>query len=1223
MRRWLNVRKGLKVMVSSTIERRLAVVLYADAVGYSFETNVNEVATHKALTARFQVLEETFSRRGGTIIDRPGDAMLAEFKSVSGAMVGAIEAQDALRHLNATESPRLGFRIGINLGDIIVDGGNIYGDGVNITERIQRVALPGGVCVSEAFYCALNNTLQRRFTSCGEHILKNIERPVRIYRMRLEGQLAPSNADEQILVTVAVFRAINFDQVTENLDSEETHALVTRVDRVLSAAVSKHGGSVLSETAECYVTAFGASPRHEKAALSSVLASLNFLDEIAAIATGPFRKLAWAVGIDCSLAVVERFESAPRKVYGPAVTQATAIARRAETAGVFVTADIVESIAEKCDCLQIDPADSAAEKMQIWRVIGRSKGASNRQCEFVGRQTELLQLQSIVETAITTRRGCIVQITGEAGIGKTRLADELLSRAAARSLCVKVEFDKPVGVSNSHPTTAILGAFLGLDKCTHAEEVAKSLDDALSSGLLAADQLPFVYDALDLVLPTNLRGRYSLLDDEARKVGKRHVVSQIVAETARRGPLVIALEDAHLADYAEQAFLRTLAEIAVNQPIVLLLTVRTPAAQRDRSKRLPFGDSAIFSLHLGPLAHEACVEIAAQFSISGGAPVADCINRAGGNPLFLVQLLRHLSSRSGRKIPTTIFDVIKTRLDDLPTSEKTALQCIAVAGSRISHEMLQFTIGDDYSPDYLVESGLIHRAGDEWAFSHDLIRETTYQSIAPSRRREWHRRAAEWFDGRDRLRRAEHLEMADHPLAADAFWKASADQLQRFRYAEALDLADRGLANRGADQARFNLLQLKGQILFSMGLVGSATSVIEQAIEVADHDTQRVHAWLVLAKIYIALDRYDDALRYLDVAEGAAHSNRLELELAKVHHLRGNLYFPLGRVEECHREQAKALHHARASGCLETEASTLSGLGDAEYACGRMRSSHRHFLDCVGMASERGWLRTEAENRHMVASTAHYFMPLRESHSQGMAALELAVRIAHRRAELCCHSLLSVVSFDLGKWELAEASLEQGQTLARQLGARRFEPLNLTYLAKLRRRDGDWSAARSLVTEALKTSRVVGMSYNGPRVLSELALVENDRDAGREALKEGEAILAAGCIGSNHLWFFRDAMDVGLASGDLESALFYAERLAAHTAGEPLVWAEIFVRRCRIMVDVKRNAPRQRIVQDAKRLISLAREFHYDVVAEEIESCIAGESEQRGSRKAKLELVRR
>jgi hypothetical protein len=126
------------------------------------------------------------------------------------------------------------------------------------------------------------------------------------------------------------------------------------------------------------------------------------------------------------------------------------------------------------------------------------------------------------------------------------------------------------------------------------------------------------------------------------------------------------------------------------------------------------------------------------------------------------------------------------------------------------------------------------------------------------------------------------------------------------------------------------------------------------------------------------------------------------------------------------------------------------------------------------------------------------------------------------------------------------------------------------------------------------------MSYNGARVLSEFALLQPDLAAARAALESGESLLAGGCIGSNHLWFFRDAIDVSLKFHDFNAALNYAQKLSTYTSDEPLVWTEIFVRRCRLFAAIEHDGPGDQIVREAQELVRLAKQFHYDRVVEEI-----------------------
>jgi class 3 adenylate cyclase len=130
----------------------------------------------------------------GRVVGTPGDSVLAEFGSVVDAVQCAVEIQQVLRAKNAMlpENRRMEFRIGINLGDVIEEGDTIYGDGVNIAARLEGLAEAGGICISESAYQQIENKLHLRYDYLGEHEVKNIAKPVRVYCARIEADAGPS-----------------------------------------------------------------------------------------------------------------------------------------------------------------------------------------------------------------------------------------------------------------------------------------------------------------------------------------------------------------------------------------------------------------------------------------------------------------------------------------------------------------------------------------------------------------------------------------------------------------------------------------------------------------------------------------------------------------------------------------------------------------------------------------------------------------------------------------------------------------------------------------------------------------------------------------------------------------------------------------------------------------------------------------------------------------------
>ena len=176
----------------SSLERRLATIMVADVLGYSRMMGEAEERTIEILRGHRQIFDQLLAQHRGRVFNTAGDAILAEFPSAVEAVRCATEIQTALRTRNDHLPPeqRMLFRIGINLGDIIVQGSDLLGDGVNVAARIQTVADPGGVCVSGSVYDQIQNKLSLQFRQLGEKSFKNISQPVRTFSI-VDGEAGP------------------------------------------------------------------------------------------------------------------------------------------------------------------------------------------------------------------------------------------------------------------------------------------------------------------------------------------------------------------------------------------------------------------------------------------------------------------------------------------------------------------------------------------------------------------------------------------------------------------------------------------------------------------------------------------------------------------------------------------------------------------------------------------------------------------------------------------------------------------------------------------------------------------------------------------------------------------------------------------------------------------------------------------------------------------------
>ena len=191
--------QGDDPMTSDKIKRKLTAILSADVKGYSRLMGEDEEWTLRTLTSYKGLIQNLVGEHRGRVVGSPGDNVLAEFASVVDAVECAVEIQQVLRAKNALlpETRKMDFRIGINLGDVIEEGDSIYGDGVNIAARLEGLAEAGGICISESAYQQIENKIPLRYDYLGEHAVKNIAKPVKVYRARIEPEAASSQVIEE------------------------------------------------------------------------------------------------------------------------------------------------------------------------------------------------------------------------------------------------------------------------------------------------------------------------------------------------------------------------------------------------------------------------------------------------------------------------------------------------------------------------------------------------------------------------------------------------------------------------------------------------------------------------------------------------------------------------------------------------------------------------------------------------------------------------------------------------------------------------------------------------------------------------------------------------------------------------------------------------------------------------------------------------------------------
>ncbi|MDX1485626.1 MAG: adenylate/guanylate cyclase domain-containing protein [Alphaproteobacteria bacterium] len=246
-----------RASAEARVQRRLATILAADVVGYSRLMEANEEATLRTLKAHRSIIDGLIMGSGGRVFSTAGDSVVAEFPSAVEAVRAAVAIQEQLEARNAelAEENRMLFRIGVNLGDIMVDGDNLYGDGINVAARIEGLCEPGGVYVSGSVYGQVEGKLDLSFEDKGEQAVKNIVRPVRVYRVyadRDQGSEAAGEASSAAPVRPSV-AVLPFENMSRDPDQEYftdgiTEDIITELSTISGlSVVSRHSSSVYKE----------------------------------------------------------------------------------------------------------------------------------------------------------------------------------------------------------------------------------------------------------------------------------------------------------------------------------------------------------------------------------------------------------------------------------------------------------------------------------------------------------------------------------------------------------------------------------------------------------------------------------------------------------------------------------------------------------------------------------------------------------------------------------------------------------------------------------------------------------------------------------------------------------------------------------------------------------------------------------------------------------------
>ncbi|MEZ5930821.1 MAG: AAA family ATPase [Alphaproteobacteria bacterium] len=803
-------------------------------------------------------------------------------------------------------------------------------------------------------------------------------------------------------------------------DVEAAHSMAQSWRAAVVAEIERAGGRASRFGATGVLGLFGAEASFGDDGLRAARAALAIRD--ACVGT---------IGMAGGMVVIEAGSAG-----GTAIETASALSRAAEPGVMLIAPDTAGDLAG-----WIETAPSA----RFMRLIAMR---SLPQTPFIGRRAELGQIETALQIAAEEKRGRVIHLRGEAGIGKTRLAGEAARLAKDQGFVQAVAHVLDFGGRNRRDAIrTMLRALLGVDDDSEARLV-EAAAETMRKRLDRCSELDeaVLLDLLDAPIPPHQLALLDAMPGLARAEARLNLITRSVATLAIEHPLFLLFEDVHWADQVTLEGLAALASTTVATPTILVVTTRIEGDRLNAAWRASTGGSGVSTIDLGPMNEREAHALAAAVGGPDERSLAACISRAEGNPLFLEQLLRlrvsgERARPTGAAEPASLRSVAQARLDLLPESSRETLMAASVLGQSFAASALAALMErGEIDREALTAHGMVHGEGVAFRFGHALLREAIYAMLLPSRRRALHRRAADWFAERDPTLRAEHLEAAGAPEAAAAFRDAAEGQLRVYRYADAAALASRGAALARSASERTELLLMQGQALHDLGDMAAAARTFDAARAAALSPLEQARALYGAAAVKRVVDDLDGAFRDVDAGLRLATGPDSTQERARLRHLRGNLLFPLGDAAGCQREHEESLVHAREAEDPALEAAALGGIGDAAYLAGRMTSAYRALGVCVELARQHGFGRIEVANDGQRAVAGTFTLPLADAVIDLERAREATRRVGDRRSEINTFAGTVWALFDLGQYERAVAAAEEACLLVRRLGTRRYEP---------------------------------------------------------------------------------------------------------------------------------------------------------------------------------------
>ena len=939
--------------------------------------------------------------------------------------------------------------------------------------------------------------------------------------------------EERRLITALFADVSGFTSLADRLDPEELLEVIDPVISELSSAVGRYGGYVEKFAGDALLALFGAPVTHEDDAERALRVAVEMHRELARLVQDlPHdAELTLHVGVNSGHGIARILGSEARMDYA-VLGDSVILAQRLESAappGETYVSEMTVRLTE--DVFDFEPVGELTLKgksapVATWRLVGeRAERRPVVRPSLIGREKELTLVDDVL-AMLNERRGGLLTITGEAGIGKSRLTEAVLHRAAgigARRLqarCISYGAALPYW-----PYLDLLRREAGLDERAQASESRARLLEALDEAG-ASETAPFFARLLGFPAGDE---RTEGLGPEAFRRGLHDAFRRWTTALAGRNPVVLALEDLHWADSSSLELTAELARLADEVPFLLVLVGRPEAREQVTSL---VGEGPGARIELEPLDQNGIGRLA-EAILGGVAPeplIAFVERRSSGNPFFAQELVRALRDsdalvlgergwtiRPGwdaRHLPPTIEGVLTARIDLLPRDAAALLQTASVIGRRIRVPLLE-AVAEDGSLaellDVLTRSGLLDRAEEDGdpaiVFHHALVQDAAYSRLLRRRRRELHLHVAEaaeeLYGAGDHVidLLARHRYLGGDRKAVDYLLRAGKRSKAFFANEEAIVHFGRAveLARRAPERAS-ELPEIQLELADLHELVGDYDAARELYEEVRASSGD-IRAWRGLAATYRKLGEYQEALHMLD--EAIAADELRDVDLTPLWLESGWTLALSGRYDQA-IDVLQAGVAAVAGRREAIDGHVLLELAHAEAVDGRLDEALEHATTAEEIFEERSDQRGLASALRIVGDVHVKAGRLDESVLALRRGLELAERVGSVEEVGGCLINIGVVEERRGA--LAEAmdcdrrAIGEFERVGHASGRARGYA-NLAYHLMLA---GDYDEAERWCQRTLDFSRDIGHSVTVADAIDTVAAIELRRGHFANAAEQAE-----------------------------------------------------------------------------------------------------------------------